>query len=62
MVEYTKRRNKNRGYMKLDVWHKSIELYKLENKLLVAATIVPACIPWPVASPIAMVKAPLSAR
>ncbi|MBI4534914.1 MAG: four helix bundle protein [Ignavibacteriae bacterium] len=29
MAEYTKRRNVNRGYMKLDVWQKGIELYKL---------------------------------
>ena len=29
MEEYTKFRNKNRGYMKLRVWHKAIELYKL---------------------------------
>jgi hypothetical protein len=29
MTEYTKFRNKNRGYMKLEVWQKSIELYKL---------------------------------
>jgi len=34
MVEYTKRRNKNRGYMKLDVWHKSIELYKLVCRIV----------------------------
>ncbi|MFQ5629823.1 MAG: hypothetical protein ACE5I1_13745, partial [bacterium] len=25
----TKRRNKSRGYMKLEVWHKSIDLYKV---------------------------------
>lgn len=29
MVEYTKRRNINRGYMKLEVWQKSIELPKI---------------------------------
>jgi hypothetical protein len=29
MHEYTKFRNKNRGYMKLEVWQKSVELYKL---------------------------------
>ncbi len=28
MIEYTKFRNINRGYMKLDVWQKAIELYK----------------------------------
>ena len=34
MVDYTKRRNKNRGYMKLDVWHKSIDLYKLVYRIV----------------------------
>lgn len=29
MTEYSKFRNKNRGYMKLDVWQKGIELFKL---------------------------------
>ncbi len=29
MAEYTKYRNKNRGYMKLEVWQKAIDLYKL---------------------------------
>ncbi len=29
MKEYTKLRNKNRGYMKLDVWQKAMDLYKL---------------------------------
>lgn len=29
MYEYTKFRNKNRGYMKPEVWQKSVELYKL---------------------------------
>jgi hypothetical protein len=29
MMEYTQLRNRNRGYMKLDVWQKAIELYKL---------------------------------
>jgi hypothetical protein len=29
MQEYTKFRNKNRGYMKLEAWHKAIELFKL---------------------------------
>ncbi|MBI5215858.1 MAG: four helix bundle protein [Ignavibacteriae bacterium] len=28
MIEYTKLRNINRGYMKLDVWQKGIDLYK----------------------------------
>lgn len=34
MQEYTKLRNKNRGYMKLDVWHKAIELFKIVWKLV----------------------------
>ena len=34
MSEYSKYRNKNRGYMKLDVWHKAIELYKLIWKVV----------------------------
>jgi len=29
MKEYSVRRNLNRGYMKLDVWHKSVELYRV---------------------------------
>jgi len=29
MTEYTKRRNKNRGYMKLDVWQKAVDLFNL---------------------------------
>ena len=29
MAEYTKFRNKNRGYMKLDVWQKSMQLSTL---------------------------------
>ena len=38
-MEYTKRRNLNRGYMKLDVWHRGMDLfdthhYEVENKLL----------------------------
>lgn len=32
MKEYTKYRNINRGYMKLDVWQKAIELNKLVAK------------------------------
>lgn len=28
IMEYTKLRNLNRGYMKLEVWHKGIELYE----------------------------------
>lgn len=34
MQEYTKLRNKNRGYMKLDVWQKAIELFKIAWKLV----------------------------
>ncbi len=34
MEEYTKFRNKNRGYMKLRVWHKAIELYKLVCRIV----------------------------
>lgn len=28
-MEYTRLRNRNRGYMKLEVWQKAIELYEL---------------------------------
>lgn len=34
MSEYTKLRNKNRGYMKLEVWHKAMELFKLVWKVV----------------------------
>jgi four helix bundle protein len=34
MKEYSQRKNLNRGYMKLEVWHKSIELYRLVWRLL----------------------------
>lgn len=34
MEEYTKFRNKNCGYMKLRVWHKAIELYKLVCRIV----------------------------
>lgn len=34
MQEYTKLRNKNRGYMKLDVWQKAIELFEIAWKLV----------------------------
>jgi len=34
MEEYTKFRNENRGYMKLRVWHKAIELYKLVCRIV----------------------------
>lgn len=29
MIQYTNLRNKNRGYMKLEVWLKGIELFKI---------------------------------
>ena len=32
-MEYTKRRNLNRGYMKLDAWQRGMDLFDL-NKLL----------------------------
>jgi len=34
MVEYTKLRNINRGYMKLDVWQKAIDLFKLVAQIV----------------------------
>jgi len=34
MEEYTKRRNLNRGYMKLEVWHDAIGLFRLVNGVL----------------------------
>jgi hypothetical protein len=34
MKEYTKRRNLNRGYMKLEVWNNGIELFKFCFNLL----------------------------
>ncbi|MBM4162694.1 MAG: four helix bundle protein [Ignavibacteria bacterium] len=34
MMEYTKRRNLNRGYMKLEVWNDAIELFVLVDKIL----------------------------
>jgi len=33
-MEYTKRRNLNRGYMKLEVWNDAIELFVLVDKIL----------------------------
>lgn len=36
MTEYTRFRNKNRGYMKLRVWHRAIDLYKLVCKIVYA--------------------------
>lgn len=32
-MEYTKRRNLNRGYMKLEVWHKAMDLFELAFQL-----------------------------
>jgi len=34
MSDYTQKRNINRGYMKLDVWKKSIQLLKLIHSLI----------------------------
>jgi four helix bundle protein len=34
MKEYTRFRNKNRGYMKLRVWHRAIDLYKLVCRIV----------------------------
>ncbi len=34
MIEYTRLRNKNRGYMTLRVWHQAIELYKLVCRIV----------------------------
>jgi len=33
-VEYTKRRNLNRGYMKLEVWDDALDLLKLVNNII----------------------------
>jgi four helix bundle protein len=32
-MEYTKRRNLNRGYMKLEVWHRGLDLFDLAFRL-----------------------------
>ena len=40
-MEYTKRRNLNRGYMKLEVWQRGIDLFDL-NKLLALNTAIEA--------------------
>ena len=37
-MEYTKRRNLNRGYMKLDVWQRGMDLFEMAYRL--AATVV----------------------
>ncbi|MCL5030372.1 MAG: four helix bundle protein [Bacteroidetes bacterium] len=34
-MEFTKRYNLNRGYMKLEVWQDSIQLFKLINKIAI---------------------------
>lgn len=34
MKEHTKRRNLNRGYMKLEVWNDAIDLFRLTYKLI----------------------------
>ena len=39
MIEYTPYRNINRGYMKLNVWEKAIELYKLVWNIVKGAKI-----------------------
>lgn len=33
-MDYTKRHNLNRGYMKLEVWQDGIQLFKLINKII----------------------------
>src|SRR5438552_17654946 len=33
IMEYTKRRNLNRGYMKLEVWQRGMDLFKLVFRL-----------------------------
>jgi four helix bundle protein len=37
-MNYTKRRNVNRGYMKLDVWQKGMDLFDLGYRLSAAVT------------------------
>ena len=39
MIEHTKRRNLNRGYMKLEVWHESIALYKITWQIAIDAKV-----------------------
>ena len=41
IMEYTKRRNLNRGYMKLEVWQRGMDLFDL-NKLLALITSIEA--------------------
>jgi four helix bundle protein len=33
-MEYTRRRNLNRGYMKLEVWHRAMDLFELVFRLV----------------------------
>jgi len=40
-MEYTKRRNLNRGYMKLEVWRRGMDLFE-RNKLLALITSIEA--------------------
>ena len=35
-MEYTKRRNLNRGYMKLDVWQRGMDLFEMTYRLAAA--------------------------
>jgi four helix bundle protein len=37
-MEYTKRRNLNRGYMKLDVWQRGLDLFEMAYRLAGAVT------------------------
>lgn len=37
-MEYTKRRNLNRGYMKLDVWQRGMDLFDYAAKLALSVT------------------------
>ena len=37
-MEYTKRRNLNRGYMKLDVWQRGMDLFEMVFRLAVAVS------------------------
>lgn len=39
MAEYTTLRNLNRGYMKLEVWQKAIELHKLISETIESASV-----------------------
>ena len=37
-MEYTKRRNLNRGYMKLDAWHRGMDLFVMSFRLSAAVS------------------------